>query len=161
MKHPFLLGAAFVLTACWGDADPPLDGLGGQSGSGTGGRDGTGGDARHSGGANFGGSHSGGTGTDGSDSGGETGLGGLGGGNSLDELEPFDCDAAPPGTCDFGDDFVMRWLVREGHEVQRLPLVESGSYDFVVDWGDGITGRVTSSSDPDAQHTFALGDEIY
>jgi surface protein len=45
--------------------------------------------------------------------------------------------------------------------VIRLPLVEEGSYDFVVDWGDGTASDVTSASDPDVEHAYeAAGDYV-
>jgi len=43
--------------------------------------------------------------------------------------------------------------------VIRLPLVATGHYDFVVDWGDGSTGEVTTSGDPDRGHTYATAGE--
>ena len=41
----------------------------------------------------------------------------------------------------------------------RLPLVNDGTYDFVVDWGDGTGGTVTSGSDPDRTHQYSSGGE--
>jgi hypothetical protein len=36
----------------------------------------------------------------------------------------------------------------------QLPLIETGDYDFIVDWGDGNQGRVTSWGDTDKEHTY-------
>ncbi|MEI6624097.1 MAG: BspA family leucine-rich repeat surface protein, partial [Actinomycetes bacterium] len=37
----------------------------------------------------------------------------------------------------------------------RLPLLNGGTYDFTVYWGDGTTSAVTAANDPDATHTYA------
>lgn len=37
-----------------------------------------------------------------------------------------------------------------------LPLVSTGSYDFVVNWGDGNTDRITSYNDLTKSHTYAV-----
>jgi hypothetical protein len=36
-----------------------------------------------------------------------------------------------------------------------LPLVNVGTYDFVVDWGDGSSNRITSHTDANKTHTYA------
>ena len=36
-----------------------------------------------------------------------------------------------------------------------LPLVSSGSYDFLVDWGDGTTSQITIYNDSDLPHTYS------
>jgi hypothetical protein len=36
----------------------------------------------------------------------------------------------------------------------RLPLVSSGSYDFVVDWGDGTTDAITAWDQTEKTHTY-------
>jgi surface protein len=38
-----------------------------------------------------------------------------------------------------------------------LPLVSGYNYNFIVDWGDGSVGQVTTYNDVDATHTYALG----
>jgi surface protein len=35
-----------------------------------------------------------------------------------------------------------------------LPLATGGSYDFVVDWGDGTTAEITAPDDSDRQHQY-------
>ena len=35
-----------------------------------------------------------------------------------------------------------------------LPLPVAGTYDFVVDWGDGTTGIVTAYNDAAIMHTY-------
>jgi hypothetical protein len=37
-----------------------------------------------------------------------------------------------------------------------LPLVNSGTYDFTVNWGDTVTSEVTAFDDPDATHTYSV-----
>lgn len=36
----------------------------------------------------------------------------------------------------------------------RLPLIDSGVYDFYVDWGDGSGDKITSYNDSNAVHTY-------
>ena len=35
-----------------------------------------------------------------------------------------------------------------------LPLVENGTYDFVVRWGDGTSDEITSWNSPARRHTY-------
>lgn len=52
--------------------------------------------------------------------------------------------------------FVTVWQVTDAQPDVALPLIpDIGVYNFVVDWGDGSTGTVTSWDDPDAAHTYA------
>src|SRR5690606_18010274 len=55
--------------------------------------------------------------------------------------------------------FVSRWqtdLAGSADEDQiALPLVENGTYDFTVDWGDDTTDTITARDDPRATHTHA------
>ncbi len=37
-----------------------------------------------------------------------------------------------------------------------LPLEATGTYNFVVDWGDGSTSTVTSAADPDITHSYSV-----
>jgi len=37
----------------------------------------------------------------------------------------------------------------------RLPLISTGIYDMVVDWGDGTTSTITSWNQPEVTHTYA------
>lgn len=39
----------------------------------------------------------------------------------------------------------------------KLPLVDGGTYDFSVDWGDGTVSSIDSASDPDVMHTYDSG----
>ena len=36
-----------------------------------------------------------------------------------------------------------------------LPIYNGGSYDFVVDWGDGNNEPITTFDDPGMTHTYA------
>jgi surface protein len=54
--------------------------------------------------------------------------------------------------------FVTRWNMHisapsRGSVSLSLPLESDGSYDFVVEWGDGFSERITSSTQ--ARHTYA------
>ncbi len=61
--------------------------------------------------------------------------------------------------------FTMKWDTMKsaggasGSRDLRLPLVNDGTYNFNVSWGDGTGGTVTSAGDPDANHTYATGGE--
>jgi len=189
MKWLLLLAPAGLAVACLGDvASPDPDGgtggssdesLGGRNSGGTGGQLGTGSAVGTGGlGGQLGTGSAAGTGGLGGQvgTGSAVGTGGLGGqvgtgsaagtggmggwGEPGSSLEPFDCDAAPPGTCEFGDDFVMRWVVWWPEYSVELPLVQAGAYDFMVDWGDGTTGHVTSHADPDARHEYPDGESM-
>jgi surface protein len=73
-----------------------------------------------------------------------------------DELEPKDCAAVAKlavGLEPLEDDFVM-YIHNNKTRVSQLPLVETGTYDFTVSWGDGTTDRVTASDDPKSGHVY-------
>lgn len=59
-----------------------------------------------------------------------------------------------------GDAFTSTWVTTNtsagssNSTSVRLPLDESGSYNFVVQWGDGASSVVTSDNDPDATHVY-------
>ena len=60
-----------------------------------------------------------------------------------------------------GDAFISTWDTENTSSGSSnstsvtLPLVEDGTYNFVVQWGDGTSGTVTSAADPDATHVYA------
>jgi hypothetical protein len=90
---------------------------------------------------------SGGTGSaaTGGMAGGEAATGGLGG------AYPKDAFVVVWDTChgDCGD-----MVGNTAWRTVELPLVSEGIYDFVVDWGDGTTSKITSSGDEDRTHTY-------
>jgi surface protein len=50
--------------------------------------------------------------------------------------------------------FISTWVTTGSPETVTLPLLSSGGqYDFVVDWGDGTTERITTNS---ASHSYAV-----
>ena len=51
--------------------------------------------------------------------------------------------------------FVTQWLLAAADKTITLPLPAAGTYNFVVDWGDGTTGIVTAYNDADISHTYA------
>ena len=58
----------------------------------------------------------------------------------------------------FPNAFISRWKtdypgITDNNQIE-LPLVENGTYDFTVQWGDGTTSRITSWDDPDKLHTY-------
>ncbi len=58
-------------------------------------------------------------------------------------------------------DFMSRWntsLTSDGSsnaDQIRLPLESSGTYDFIVDWGDGASNHIVSANYSNAVHTYA------
>lgn len=40
-----------------------------------------------------------------------------------------------------------------------LPLIESGEYNFIVDWGDGFTDEITEYNSPNAAHKYNVDNE--
>lgn len=58
-------------------------------------------------------------------------------------------------------DFVSLWDTTEisngssAAQSIQLPLVNGGSYNFTVNWGDGNSGTVVSWNDPAASHSYA------
>jgi surface protein len=59
-------------------------------------------------------------------------------------------------------DFITTWKTDNGgytdysndHQV-KLPLILSGTYDFIVDWGDGSTSHITTYDQEEITHTYA------
>ena len=47
------------------------------------------------------------------------------------------------------------WETTDINQTVTLPLVSGYQYNFIVDWGDGTSGLVTSSGDNDRAHTYA------
>ena len=45
--------------------------------------------------------------------------------------------------------------VVSGSNQVKLPLASTGTYDFIVDWGDGTTNIITAYNQPEATHTYA------
>ena len=58
-------------------------------------------------------------------------------------------------TC-VGAPFESTWRTTTSSESITLPLRSGYNYNFTVDWGDGNTSVVTSSSDSNRIHTYAL-----
>ena len=50
--------------------------------------------------------------------------------------------------------FTTRWRLDDADKKITLPLPAAGTYDFVVDWGDGTTGTVTAYNDAAIMHTY-------
>ncbi len=50
--------------------------------------------------------------------------------------------------------FTTRWRLDDADKTITLPLPSAGTYDFVVDWGDGTTGIVTAYNDAAISHTY-------
>lgn len=54
--------------------------------------------------------------------------------------------------------FVTVWRTdndgESGADAIRLPLLEAGTYDFTVEWGDGTTDSITAHDDAAAIHTY-------
>jgi len=138
-------------------------GTGGQhiGGSNTGG--GSGGES-----ASTGGKSSGGTGTGGANSGGDGGLGGGSSGGSEAGGSSSGGNGSG-GDAPSADAFITVWNTDpepfywfEGvyapatsETTLILPLVEEGTYDFSVSWGDGTSSTITSPSDADAVHEYS------
>lgn len=64
------------------------------------------------------------------------------------------------GRCFSSGLFVSRWQtvfpgVSQKNEI-KLPLVENGTYDFTVFWGDKTSSVIKSWSDPDALHRYEV-----
>jgi len=53
------------------------------------------------------------------------------------------------------------WRIAAPNETVHLPLQTAGTYNFVVDWGDGTTSTITSYDQVEATHTYAeVGDYL-
>lgn len=55
---------------------------------------------------------------------------------------------------DSSSKFISKWTTTDSYRDVTLPLNSSGTFNFIVDWGDGNTDEVTSYDDPDATHTY-------
>jgi hypothetical protein len=54
------------------------------------------------------------------------------------------------------DSFRFTVTPTEDGQTFKLPLHKDGTYDFIVDWGDGSpTATITAFDDPDISHTYA------
>lgn len=57
--------------------------------------------------------------------------------------------------------FISVWTtsnVSEGSSLAnqiKLPLINSGNYNFIVDWGDGLTNIITAWNNPAVTHTYS------
>ncbi len=51
--------------------------------------------------------------------------------------------------------FASRWSIPASDRMLTLPLEPGGTYDFVVDWGDGQTDVITSDDDAAVTHEYA------
>lgn len=51
--------------------------------------------------------------------------------------------------------FVSAWRTENPTESITLPLVENGTYDFTVNWGDGSQDKITEWNDNDKKHIYA------
>jgi surface protein len=57
--------------------------------------------------------------------------------------------------------FISVWRTTSPSETITLPLESSGTYSFVVDWGDGNTDTITSWNQTERTHTYSvLGDYV-
>ncbi len=55
--------------------------------------------------------------------------------------------------------FISTWNTNlgDGDTTITLPLTSTGTYNFIVDWGDGNYDRITSYNQPEITHTYASG----
>ena len=65
----------------------------------------------------------------------------------------------PPPTSFEANHFVTRWQtnnpgVSQNNQI-KLPFVSNGSYNVVVEWGDGTSDTITAWDDPATTHTYA------
>ena len=57
--------------------------------------------------------------------------------------------------------FITAWktdntgTVVSGSNQVKLPLASTGTYDFIVDWGDGTTDTIIAYNQPEVTHTYA------
>lgn len=70
-----------------------------------------------------------------------------------------DCEQGICANSECTTGFVTVWDTAKRGESDdnqiTLPLVESGSYDFTVDWGDGNRDRITEWDQPERTHTYS------
>lgn len=55
----------------------------------------------------------------------------------------------------FENPFISIWEPDSFDNKIGLPLMSSGTYDFIVDWGDGSFNRIQAFDDPNNTHTYA------
>jgi len=56
----------------------------------------------------------------------------------------------------FAHSFITRWLVPNCKRLVALPLVPSGSYSFLVDWGDGEHSYIYAFDQPERTHNYRV-----
>ena len=57
--------------------------------------------------------------------------------------------------------FISVWRTTSPSEIITLPLESSGTYSFIVDWGDGNTDTITSWNQTERTHTYSVaGDYV-
>lgn len=144
---------AWAASGCLGDYDLSDAGLGGAGGSAADETGGFGGVS--SGGERASGGRSGGDGS----TGGRYGGGGASGGASTGGESSTGGSAGSPSSANA---FVTVWDTHpssqhpliSGYDTIVLPLAPEGTYDLIVDWGDGSQSTITSADDPDGTHRF-------
>ena len=52
-------------------------------------------------------------------------------------------------------DFVTTWSIYAGNSI-KLPLIPSGNYNFIVDWGDSTSSFINTWNSPQTTHTYSL-----
>ena len=76
-------------------------------------------------------------------------------GNEPDSDETIDCssnsDCPQSYNCYFNkcysqDAFISTWFLTTSDNTIQLPLIESGTYDFEIDWGDGTVEKITNAN---------------
>jgi surface protein len=70
---------------------------------------------------------------------------------TVEDYIPTNGQPIPPS-----NQFITTWRTASNDESIALPLVETGTYDFYVDWGDGTTNHITTYDDPNAVHTYDI-----
>ena len=55
----------------------------------------------------------------------------------------------------YGDDFVMLVATTAPAETFTLPCANFGTYNAIIDWGDGSTSTITTYNDADLAHEYA------
>lgn len=51
-------------------------------------------------------------------------------------------------------EFITSWNITAGDTI-TLPLPAGFTYDFKVDWGDGVSNQITAYDDPNISHTYS------
>ena len=57
------------------------------------------------------------------------------------------------------NNFISVWdtTLGDGNPSIQLPLVETGNYNFSVNWGDGNTDTITAWNQAEVTHTYSTG----